>query len=102
MPVARCVMPVPENFQTGKCPFARCPKKIKRANARCPLPDYSCPLASLDILEALITALETVIDDLRRIYKDSLDRLVYFYFQQSKIIGVVALGGLNLVTLSTN
>ena len=47
MPVARCVMPVPENFQTGKCPFARCPKKIKRANARCPLPDYSCPLASL-------------------------------------------------------
>ena len=47
MPVARCVMPVPENFQTGKCPFARCPKKIKRANAHCPLPDYSCPLASL-------------------------------------------------------
>ena len=49
MPVARCVMPVPENFQTGKCPFARCPKNIKRANARCPLPDYSCPLASLDM-----------------------------------------------------
>ena len=57
MPVARWLMPVPDYFKTGKCPFARCPIFIKRANARCPLPDYLCPLATLGYLKTIMSKL---------------------------------------------
>ena len=47
MPVPACLMPIPENFQRGKCPFARARKFPKGQMPVCPCPINVCPLASL-------------------------------------------------------